>query len=210
MPSASKKTPRDATEFEREQLRFFLKTSDAAAMLAEVNPSLAWLPMLAELKLIDAETQLAPWIQKNFTEADAIREVAANIHFFGPDTADILEFRLNQTEGLPPLLMKCWRLIIRHMQAAKQSGLRYGWFDIAPRIERGEQSPELLERIAHLLRPKLQIGKRLSWYDEESRPEPEQPTDLISIDYELETKSPTRKFFQLGLRMHRPTLMTSF
>ena len=93
----SKKTPKDSTEFEREQLRFFLTKSNAATMLAGVNPSLAWLPMLAELKLIDAETQLAPWIQKNFAEADAIREVAANIHFFGRDTADILEIRLNRT-----------------------------------------------------------------------------------------------------------------
>jgi hypothetical protein len=185
MRDAPRKTPKDATEFEREQLRFFLTQGDVAAMLAKVNPSLAWLPMLAELKLIDVETQLAPWIQKNFAEADAVREVAANIHFFGPDTADILEFRLNQTEGLPPLLMTCWRLILRHMRTAKRGGLRYEWFDIAPRIEHGEQSPEVLERIAHLLRPKLQIGKRLSWHDEEGRPEPERPNDLISIDYEI-------------------------
>lgn len=60
MRDTSKKTPKDATEFEREQLRFFLTKSDAAAVLAEVNPSLAWLPMLVELKLIDAETRLAP------------------------------------------------------------------------------------------------------------------------------------------------------
>ena len=186
MRDTSKKTPKDATEFEREQLRFFLTKSDAAATLAEVNPSLAWLPMLAELKLIDAETQLAPWIQNNFAEADAVREVAANIHFFGPDTADILEFRLNQTEGLPPLLIMCWRLIIRHMRTAKRGALRYEWFDIVPRINRGEQSPELLERIAHVLRPKLQVGKRLSWHDEEGRREPERPTDLISIEYEIE------------------------
>lgn len=186
MRDTCKKTPKDATEFEREQLRFFLTKGDAAAMLAEVNPSLAWLPILAELKLIDAETQLAPWIQKNFAEADAVREVAANIPFFGPDTADILEFRLNQTEGLPSLLMTCWRLIIRHMRTAKRGALRDEWFDIAPRIKHREQSTELLDRLAHALRPKLRVGKRLSWHDEEGRCEPERPTDLISIDYEIE------------------------
>ena len=186
MHVASKKTPKDATEFEREQLRFFLTKSDAAAVLAEVNPSLAWLPMLAELKLIDAETQLAPWIEKNFNEADAIREVAANIHFFGPDTVDILEFRLNRTQGLPSLLVTCWRLMIRHMRTAKRGALRDEWFDIAPRIKRGEQSTELLERLAHVLRPKLRVGKRLSWHEEEGCRESERPTDLISIDYEIE------------------------
>lgn len=186
MRDTSKKTPNEATEFEREQLRFFLTKSDAAAMLAEVNPSLAWLPMLVDLEVINAGTQLAPWIQKNFAEADAIREVAANIHFFGPDTADILEFRLNQTEGLPSLLMTCWRLIIRHMRTVKRSALRDDWFDIAPRIKRGEQSPELLERLAHVLRPRLRVGKRLSWHDEAGDREPERPTDLISIDYEIE------------------------
>jgi len=186
MRDTPKKTPKDATEFEREQLRFFLSKGDAVAVLAEVNPSLAWLPMLAELKLIDAETELAPWIQKNFGQADAIREVTANIHFFGPDTADILEFRLNQTQDLPPLLMRCWRLIIRHMRTAKRRALRDEWFDIEPRIRRGERSPDLLERIALVLRPKPQVGKRLSLYDEESGREPERPTDLISIDYEIE------------------------
>lgn len=131
--------------------------------------------------------RLAPWIQKNFAEADAIREVAANVHFFEPDTADILEFRLNQTEELPSLMMMCWRLIIRHMRTAKRGALRDEWFDMAPRIKRGEQSTELLERLAHVLRPKLRVGKRLSLRDEEeSRREPERPTDLISIDYEIE------------------------
>ncbi|MGH8737042.1 MAG: hypothetical protein ACREVC_06770 [Burkholderiales bacterium] len=186
MRNTSKKTPKDATEFEREQLRFFLTKSDVAARLSELNPSLAWLPVLAELNLIDTETQLAPWIEKNFAETDAIREVVANIRFFGRDTADVLEFRLNRTDGLRPLLMTCWRLIIRHMQLAKRGTLRDDWFDILPRIKRGERAPELLERITNVLRPKLQVGKRLSWHDEEDRSEPEQPTDLISIDYEID------------------------
>ena len=175
MSDTSKKTPKDATEFEREQLRFFLARSDAAAVLAEVNPSLAWLPMLVELKLINAETQLAPWIEKNFAEADAIREVAANIRFFGPDTADILEFRLNQREGLPSVIMMCWRLIIRHMRTQKRGALGAGWFDIAPRIKRGEHSTELIERLGHVLRPKVHVGKRFPLHDDEkNRQEPEE------------------------------------
>jgi hypothetical protein len=186
MRDTSKKTPKDSTEFEREQLRFFLTKSDAAAVLAEVNPSLAWLPMLVELKVVDAETQLASWIERNFAEADAIREVVANINFFGRDTADVLEGRLNRTGVVPPLLMTCWRLIIRHMRTAKRGALRNEWFAIAPRIKRGEHSPELLERIAHVLRPKLQVGERLPSYDEEGSREPEEPTDLISIDYEID------------------------
>jgi len=182
MSAISKKTPKDVSEFEREQLSFFLTKTDATAKLVELNPSLAWLPLLVELKVIDAETQLAPWIQKNFAEADAIREVAANIHFFRhPNTADILDSLLNQTVELPPLLMKCWRLIVRHMQAVNHSVLRGNWFDIAPRIKRGEHSPELLERLAHVLRPKLRISKRLSWRDEA-----EHPTDLMTIDYEID------------------------
>jgi hypothetical protein len=181
----SRKTPKDATDFEREQLRFLLTKGDAAAVLAEVNPSLAWLPMLAELKLIDADTQLASWIEKNFSQVDAIRDVSANIHYFGRDTAEILEFRLNQTKDLPPLLLTCWRLIIRHMRSAKRGLLRDDWFDIAPRIRRGEYSNELLERLADVLRPKLRVGKRIYWGEEEVD-EPKRPTDLLSIDYEID------------------------
>lgn len=178
-------TPKDTTEFEREQLRFLLARSDIAVVLAEINPSLAWLPVLAELNLINANTHLAPWIEKNFASVDAVREVAANIHFFGPDAAEVLELRLNQREGIPPLLVRCWRLIIRYISTANRGGLRFDWFDIAPRLKRGEHSPELFERVANVLRPKLKIGKRISWHDEIDS-EPEQPSDLISIDYEID------------------------
>ena len=123
MSVAAKKTPKDTNEFEREQLRFLLAKNDAAAVLADMNPSLAWLPVLAELRLIDTQTRLAPWIEKNFGDIEAIREVAANIHFFGADTADILEFRLTRTQDLPLLLLRCWRLIIRHMRNAKRGAL---------------------------------------------------------------------------------------
>jgi hypothetical protein len=67
-----KKTPRDASEFEREQLRFFLMRDDITAALVEIDPSIAWLPWLAETKLLQQpSTQLAPWIEKNFVESRA-------------------------------------------------------------------------------------------------------------------------------------------
>jgi hypothetical protein len=61
-----------------------------AAMLTEMNPSIAWLPWLAEMKLLEPGTQLAPWVEKNFAEPDSIREISANIHFFNPQTAELL------------------------------------------------------------------------------------------------------------------------
>jgi hypothetical protein len=181
-----KKTPRDASEFEREQLRFFLTRDDLTVTLAEINPSIAWLPWLAEMKLLQPGTQLAPWIEKNFTEPDGVRDVAANIHYFDPETAGLLEFRLNrQIDALSPVLIKCWRLIIRHMRSAPRGVLANEWFDIAPRIKRGEHSPEVLDRLAEALKPKLKIGKRIAWGEERHDPL-QAPSDLMSIDYEIE------------------------
>src|SRR5690348_2138934 len=88
-----KKTPKDASDFEREQLRFFLSSEDLAATLANVNPSLAWLPLLSEMKLIQDERQLIAWVERNFSDTDAVRDVVENLHFFGPETARLLEFR---------------------------------------------------------------------------------------------------------------------
>jgi hypothetical protein len=115
------------------------------------------------MKLIQGENQLIAWIERNFADADAVRDVVANIHFFRPETAHFLEYRLNMQAGaLPPLLMKCWRLIIRHMKAAKLGLLQNEWFVIAPQVRRGEHSTALLQRIAEGLRPKLRLGKRRS------------------------------------------------
>ena len=80
---SQRKTPEDATDFEREQLRFFLSGSDLRTTLATLNPSIAWLPVLSQMKLIRGETELAPWIERNFDDVDAVRDVVANIRFLG-------------------------------------------------------------------------------------------------------------------------------
>jgi hypothetical protein len=182
-----KKTPADATPFEREQLLFFLSGGDLAATLSEFNPSLAWLPLLSEMKLIQSETQLIAWIERNFANVDAVRDVVANIHFFGPETANFLEFCLNsRSADLSPLLAKSWALIVRHMRTAKQGLAQNEWFEIAPQLKRGDHSVALLERLANALRPKLKIGKRFSWRDTAEDKVPKYPSDLMSIDYKVD------------------------
>ena len=139
--SPHKKTPADVTPFEREQLGFFLSGGDLAATLAEFNPSLAWLPYLSEMKLIQSERQLTAWIERNFADVDAVRDVVANTQFFGRETANFLEFRLNsQRAGLPPLLAKSWALIIRHLRTAKAGFAQSEWFEIAPQLRQGDHS----------------------------------------------------------------------
>jgi hypothetical protein len=185
---AKKKTPADATQFEHEQLSFFLaEADDLAATLAEINPSLAWLPMLVDMKLIQSETQLIAWIERNFADAQAVRDVVANIDFFGPETASFLEHRLNtQVADLSPLLANSWALIIRHMHTAKRGLARHEWFEIEPRLKRGDHSVVVLERLANALRPKLKIGKRFSWRDTAEEKALGRPLDLMSVEYKVQ------------------------
>ncbi len=184
--SHGKKTPHDASEFEREQLRFFLTRDDLSATLAELNPSIAWLPWLAEVKLLERSTQLAPWIEKNFDNPDALRDVVANLRYFDANVAEFLESRLNHQQGaLSPVLLKCWRLIVRHMRGAQRGTWPRQWFEVAPRVQRGERSPEVLNRISDALKPTIKIGKRFGWGDEHGDL-PQVPSDLMSIDYEIE------------------------
>jgi hypothetical protein len=181
-----KRTPSDVSEFEREQLRFLLSEDDLARTLATVNPSLAWLPVLRSMQLIKDESQLFAWIERNLGDTRAVQEVVANIHFFGAETANFLEYRVNrQAADLPPLLRKSWRLLVRQMRSANLGLLQNEWFEIEPRVAQGEHSTELLERIAEVVRPKLTVGKLIS-LSEEHRGQPEQPSDLMSIDYEVD------------------------
>ncbi|MSO99689.1 MAG: hypothetical protein EXR07_01370 [Acetobacteraceae bacterium] len=191
-----KKTPTDASDFEREQLRLFLSEGDLAATLATINPSLAWLPVLSEMKLIQGDNQIIGWIERNFSDEDAVRDVVANIGFFSPETANFLEFRLNrEVENLPPVLAKCWQLIIRHIREAQTRLLRDDWFELEPLVLRGDHSAALLERIAQTLRPKLKLGKRISFYDTVRAPH-ERPWDLMSIDFEVQDGVSTVEFLQ--------------
>jgi hypothetical protein len=86
---------------------------------------------------------------------------------------------------LSPLLVKCWRLIIRHMRTAKRGLLQSDWFEIVPRVKRGETSADLLERLAEELRPKLRLGTRFSREHADDEV-PEHPWQLMSIHYEIE------------------------
>jgi hypothetical protein len=189
MEPIKKKTPSDATDFEREQLRFFLSQEDVADKLAELNPSLAWLPELVRMKVVPSADQLTPWVEKNFDDPEAVREVAGNLDFFDERAADLLESRLNhRRDALPPLLAKCWRVIIRHIRDNPRGVLRSEWFDIQPRVKAGERSGELLERLAQVLRPKPKVSKRVSWYDDGSSEHVlQRPSDLMSVDYEVES-----------------------
>ena len=185
MQPFQKKTPTEATDFEREQLRFLLSSGNVTEMLLELNPSLAWLPMLSQMNLIKDERQLVPWVERNFADPEAVREVAANIHYFGPESAEILEFGLNKMgDQLTPLLVKSWRLVIRGMRNIRRGVIRTEWFDLAPRIRRGETSHEVLERVARILRPELEVSKRLRWSEEEE-PTVQKPSDLMSLNYEV-------------------------
>ena len=148
---------------------------------------MAWLPYLSEMKVIQSERQLIVWIERNFADVDAVRDVVANIHFFGRETANFLEFRLNtQRANLPPLLVQSWALVIRHMRTAKTGFAQNEWFEIAPQLKRKDFSAPLLERLANALRPKLKVGKRFSWGNTDEEQAPERPSDLMSIDYEVD------------------------
>jgi hypothetical protein len=181
----AKRTPSDATEFEREQLRFLLSGDDVAVMLAQINPSLAWLPVLWEMGLIQNERQFIAWIERNLASVDAVREVVANLQFFGPDTANLLQMRVNaEVSKLSPLLAQSWRLIIRHMRASKRDLAHNEWFDLQPDLKRGEHSNAVLERLSNILRPRLQIGKRFQLHGVDNEA-PQKPADLMSIDFKV-------------------------
>ena len=181
IPVPKRKTPKDVSEFEREQLRFFLTRDDVATVVAELNPSLAWLDEFVKLKLIRTDTQLASWLERNFSDPEAVRDVVANIHLFGPDTAEILEFRFNrQQDQLPAVLAKSWRLVLRHMKNIKRGLVRDEWFDLAPRVKRGDYSVEVLDRIAEVLRPKPRVGRHFALHDD-GEEEATRPANFAAI-----------------------------
>ncbi|MGY3582610.1 hypothetical protein ACVIGB_008323 [Bradyrhizobium sp. USDA 4341] len=196
MVEATKKiTPADVSEFERDRLRFFLTGDDALTNLTEINPSLAWLPLLAEMKVFQNDAVLPAWIERNFADLEAVREVVNNLRFFDAEAARILKYRLEaHRNNLDPFLAKCWQLIIRHIENDHQGRIYGQWFRLLPRLKHGDVSAEVLSRITNLLTPKLFVEKRYGWYDDADRPI-EKPTDLMSIKYGVEDGITEKDFF---------------
>jgi len=185
--SLKRVTPQDATDFEREQLRFFLSSADMADTLTEINPSLAWLPILAELNLLQNDAALPLWVERNFSSAQAVAEVVENIRFFRSESANILEYRLNgQRDRLDPLLTKCWQLIIRHIRNRQQGLFQHRWFlELLPRLKKADLSANALQGVGEVLTPKLFVEKRFVLHDELPR-KIAKPTDLMSVRYRVD------------------------
>lgn len=202
MEPAKKKTPSDTTDFEREQLRFFLGQEDVANKLADLNPSIAWLPELTRMKVIESSRQLMPWLDKNFDDPEAVREVSRNLNFFDEDSADVLELLVGQKrKSLPPLLAKCWQLIVRHIRDNPRGALRSDWFEIRARIKAGDHSSEVFEEVARILRPKPRISRRISWPREASEESAlKRPSDLMSVDYEVDGDLTEQEFHEVWPR----------
>src|SRR2546423_4053904 len=72
------------------------------------------------------------------------------------------------------------------MRHSKRGVLRNEWFDLAPRLKRGDHSTEVLETLANVLKPKPVVSKRFSLHDADGDAAPERPSDLMSIDFEVE------------------------
>lgn len=183
-----RKTPSDTTEFDREQLRFFLAQENVGGKLAELNPSLAWLPELVRMKIVQP-VNLAPWIERNFDDPEAVRQVCANLSFFDEGVADYLEFSLaRKRDALSKVLVKSWNLLIRHIRNSPRGMLRSEWYEIAPRLKAGEYSAELIEKFSQALRPQPKISKKIAWgYDESDEvPTLTRPSDLMAIDFEVD------------------------
>ncbi|WCK80145.1 SIR2 family protein [Agrobacterium fabrum] len=175
------------SEFEKSQLLSLLRRGNVAPLLLKANPSLAWLSVLADLRLVQHDQRLlASWIGKNLHDADAVKEVVGRLPLFGKAAAESLQFALNQNAGaLPPYLVTAWRLIIRHMENAADPELTFGWFDLQPVLLRGDRSANTIERLAKLLQPKLRVSKPFRLYDDREAAVP-RFQDLVRVEYEVE------------------------
>lgn len=181
------KPPQDASEFEKSQLQFCLGRIDAHATLVANNPPLSWLPVLQELGLVKFDDKwIAAWIERNLESPAAVMRVVDNIGIFGPETADFLEYCLNRNPlPLPDYLQRSWELIIRHMRNKKHGLAMRGWYDLLSRLNRGDRSADMVERLTGLLRPRVAVSKRHFSHEDKSNPT-SSPLDLMSIGYESE------------------------
>ena len=194
---SKKKTPNDVSEFERQQLRFSLARGHLTTTLAEMNPSIAWLPWLDEQKFLQRNTDVAAWIEQNLNDVNEIRNVADNIHLLNAETAQSLESNLNRLgNSLPPLLVKCWRLMIKHMRFWDYQQLSSEWLNIQSRIGTDDWSPEVISRFCEALKPKPMVSKLVRWR-EGMVDEPQRLADLINIEFKVHNLVNTKKILSL-------------
>ncbi len=182
-----KKPAASVSEFEKSQLLSLMTRGNAALLLLQENPPLTWLPVLADLHLVQNDQRgLASWIGKNLHDPQGVKEVVARLPLFGRGVSELLQFGLNQNAAaLPPFLLTAWRLVVRHMESATDPALNFGWFDLLPSLQRGDRSANVIGRLATLLQPKLRVSRPFRLYDDDGAPV-SKFQDLLRVEYETD------------------------
>ena len=192
----------DPTAWRREQLRGMLDTppttdeqiqrclallnrGDAQQLLGELSPVAAWLPIVVEAGLHNAQLPDV-WIASRINDSEMIRACAG----LGPldePTRWRIERTLDQEDvALTPAQERAWRLLLGLRARSDRGAVSSDWYDWAPLIRRGQTHLQARQIVARIVQPRLKISKVFRWHDEDATDDAGDETlhDLLRLELE--------------------------
>lgn len=179
-----------------DQLSFLLETFGADRVLVELEPTMAWLLRVVELGVVNWNSHaVGVWITRHLGDAATLGQIAANVDRLNEGTAQQLEFQLEEASELPKWMRESWRLIVRHIRNWSNSSIESDWFQIRPRVASGDRSPDAMQTLAELMRPKLKVRKRFGLDDADG--EPTRPSDVMAIELVPNSEASHTEFLEI-------------
>lgn len=177
---AADSAPPDAASWG--QLEWSLSRGDGDRILADVNPSPSWLPVLRARNII-GPNGFSPkrWLSRRLDDPDMI--LAVLMHFdIDEDLATHLNWALEEADPLHET-RKYWRLCLAN-RSSRSNEWDGRWFGLLKRIKRGESGLELRRNLADILRPMPAARRAMNW-GETFKAEGNELRDKIDIDFQL-------------------------
>lgn len=146
-----------------------IRGGDAQDLLAELNPSPAWLRPLHNTGMFENdEYSLGKWVVSRLNESDMIRACAEIPYFGEPVVRYIRHALMRARDELNPILIRSWEILLsaKNQKSDIDPDEKLSWHRLSQRIREGGIGYENRKLMANLLRPRLKVKRASSLYQQ--------------------------------------------
>ena len=200
MIELSSKYPDEMSNFEKDKLKSLLILNDGVIpeLLEKLNPPLTWVSVFQDWEILNSIELQSTWVARNFDNPKAVYDIAGIINHLSPDLGSVLDNKLKNFNHKNNDLKFCWNLIAKQITNKSINRWNPEWFHIIKRLEQGDCSIGIIERLVNVLIPVIFISHKqsiggYSVFNEKFQ----NPSELILIEYDSNLEVNVDEFIKL-------------
>jgi hypothetical protein len=163
-----------------------LRHGDATKLLADLSPSPAWLPVLAERRVFGPNKAIpGMWIATRINDPEMIANCPV-LDVFDEQSRWLITRRIQEVRpALTEVRRKAWQLLVKAKRPRGGTSIEDFWYLSAKVIHAGEAGHDARQLVKRVLQPRLKVTDAFFWRQARANQEHEETLNsLLNIDFE--------------------------